>query len=378
MKIIAFMIIVFAAIQLQKVVFTALGLKKLEYMCGFSENEAHEGDEVFLVETVHNKKLLPVPWLKVDIHSSRWLEFAGVRSVITQDNRRVTSSFLLKSYQKVTRRWNLRCLKRGVFFTENVTLIWGDILGIGNDSAAVPVNARLIVYPEILNLEDMFIPANYVPGDTIVKRWIVDDPFMVSGAREYTERDPMNRVHWQATARHGKLMVRKSDFTSQLSLTVILNMQSVEYEYDRVMYRDKAELGIKVAATVLDRAARMGIPARLISNGHTVHDDKNMVYSSEAGGIEHIRGLMKILAELELKNLKDFDNFLEGVIPDIANSQVVLITSYMNRQTADSARYLRQNGNAVKIVLLDYISEAGKLPGDIDLFMLSGVDNIYA
>ena len=32
-----------------------------------------KGDRIKVIEIVHNSKLLPVPWLKVDIHTSRWL-----------------------------------------------------------------------------------------------------------------------------------------------------------------------------------------------------------------------------------------------------------------------------------------------------------------
>jgi hypothetical protein len=110
MDVIALVIILLLALWLQMLVFSGRVFKRLDYRCEFSVKEAHEGDSIYLVETVYNGKLLPIPWLKVDIHSSRWLDFAGTCSVITQDSRRVTSSFILKSYQKTTRRWKLKCL----------------------------------------------------------------------------------------------------------------------------------------------------------------------------------------------------------------------------------------------------------------------------
>ena len=141
------------------------------------------------METVYNGKLLPVPWLRVDIHTSRWLEFARTCSVIAQENRHVTSSFVLRSYQKITRKWKLKCLK-GVFHTENVTLVSGDLLNFSNVSEAMPVNATLIVYPQIIELEELFVPVSLQQGDRVVNRWIIDDPFIVAGVREYAPGDP--------------------------------------------------------------------------------------------------------------------------------------------------------------------------------------------
>jgi hypothetical protein len=226
MDVIALLIILLAVLWLQAYVLGNYAFRKLDYECKFSVSEAHEGDTIYLVETVYNGKLLPVPWLKVDIHTSRWLDFAGTCSVIAQDDRRVTSSFLLKSYQKTTRKWKLKCVKRGIFHTENVTLIGGDLLNLCNISDALPVNMTLTVYPEIVDLDEIFVPVNLLQSDKVVSRWIIDDPFMFSGIREHTPGDPMNRIHWPATARSSKLMVRKNEFTSQQNLTVILNMQS--------------------------------------------------------------------------------------------------------------------------------------------------------
>ena len=141
MDVIALVIILLLALWLQMLVFSGCVFRRLDYRCEFSAKEAHEGDSIYLVETVYNGKLLPVPWLKVDIHSSRWLDFAGTCSVLAQDSRRVTSSFILKSYQKTTRRWKLKCLKRGVFNTENVTLVSGDLLNFSIVSIPVPCRA---------------------------------------------------------------------------------------------------------------------------------------------------------------------------------------------------------------------------------------------
>lgn len=369
MEVIALVIIVAVVVILQSVIITKFVPYRLDYKCYFSTEQAHVGDELFLVETIHNRKLLPVLWLKVDIHSSKWLDFAGANSVIAQDDRRVTSNFYVGGYKRITRKWKLRCLKRGIFPIENATLVWGDMLGFDTGSAAVPVGASLTVFPELIDLEKTFVSLNYLQGDTIVKRWVVDDPFLVSGVREYTAADPLNRIHWRATAREGRLMVKKNDFTSQMSLTILLNIQTIEYEMSQVVDRDIAELGIKTAATLIDRSLRMGFPVRFGTNACIPPDDDS-VFTDRASGREHASMILKLLAGMKLKSRKNFDVFLEDVYSGIGTDDVVIITAYLNGSICYYARQLIKQRNNVRIILLSSSVNVGDLPDDLDIMTM--------
>jgi len=371
MDVIALLLILAFAFWLQIQIFCRFALDKLEYNCEFSVSEAHEGDTISVVETVYNGKLLPVPWLRAEIHTSKWLDYAGTCSVIAQENRHVTSSFILRSYQKTTRKWKLKCLKRGIFNTENVTLVSGDLLNFSTVSAAVPVNAKLIVYPEIIDLDRLFVPANPLQSDRVVNRWLIDDPFLVSGAREYAPGDPLNRIHWPASAKTGKLMVRKNEYTSQQNLTIFLNMQSQIYEYFDTINKTKAELGIKVAATLLDDALRDGIPVRFVTNGCTQADAKEPIITGEAAGRDHIVSILRILAGLIMKNVKDFSAVLETMSDDITDSDVVIITAYLTEQICIQADRIAAAGSKVTILLLDTIYENGAKPRIADLYVLA-------
>jgi hypothetical protein len=371
MDVIALAIIFGVCLWLQVFLFCTYVFHKLEYKCEFSVSEAHEGDSIYLVETVCNRKLLPVPWLKVDIHTSRWLGFAGTCSVVAQDSRRVTSSFILKSYQKTTRKWKLKCLKRGVFTTENVTLVGGDLLNYQVVSRAVAVNATLMVYPEIVDLDEVFIPVNLLQSEKTVRRWIVDDPFMVAGARDYSPGDPLNRIHWNASAKTGRLMVRKNEFTSRQSLTVLLNMQSQLYEYADTINKQMAEFGIKVAATLFDSALREGTPVRFATNGCTSPDARRAISTGEAADKDHITELFKILARLLMKNVKDFEGLLDDEMSNVENKEIIIISAYLSRRMCEQADMMAEAGNTVSILLLDTAFEAGARPEKAELFVLA-------
>ncbi|MDP4093331.1 MAG: DUF58 domain-containing protein [Bacillota bacterium] len=375
MKVIVLVLLVILVIVLQDRILRRTATRKLDYECRFSKQEAYEGEILYLQETVQNRKFLPVPWLKVDIHTSCWLDFAGTNSVVTQSGRRVSSSFVLGARKKVIRNWKVLCLKRGLFTIENVTFVWGDLLGTSNSSAAKSVKSSLMVYPSPVNLENILVPLNYLQGDTIVKRLIIDDPFLVSGIREYSGYDPMNRIHWQATAKAGRLMVKKNDFTSQHKIQVILNIQSSEYEFDEVFDKPMIELGIKVAATVFDRAHRLGIPISFNCNG-CLYDtpDKTIQTDIEAGN-QHFQRLMKILAMLELKKVVDFDNFISDFENRSGDSEIIVITSYINDNIFNAIRKIGRFRNNLKIFILDRCVSTKGIPGDMDVYILNGTED---
>ena len=76
MEIIAILLIAGAAIILERVIFARYVLRDLTYTVHFSTSEAMEGDTVEIVEEIVNNKRLPVPWVKTELSTSRWLEFA--------------------------------------------------------------------------------------------------------------------------------------------------------------------------------------------------------------------------------------------------------------------------------------------------------------
>ena len=46
------------------------------------------------------------------------------------------------------------------------------------------------------DIEDVLADKNSFTGDVVVRRWIVEDPFMMRGVRAYTSSDPYNHINY--------------------------------------------------------------------------------------------------------------------------------------------------------------------------------------
>ena len=205
MEFVAIAAVVIGLFLLQNRLYKTYAFKNLEYSCTLSTNECYEGDEIELVEEIVNKKWLPLPWLKAEITTSRWLSFAGAQSGVTDSTRFVPSFFSVRGYSKVTRRWKVKCLKRGDFGIEQVVLITTDLLGYSNLSRPGGGGARVLVLPKAIESGALTVAPRYLTGDVMVKRQLLADPFYISGVREYTGFEPMSRIHWPATAQQQRL-----------------------------------------------------------------------------------------------------------------------------------------------------------------------------
>ena len=63
----------------------------------------------------------------------------------------------------------------------------------------------LLVYPEIAPLEGYDLASRMPLGEIRMTHRLFEDPTRIAGVRAYEAGDPLNRVHWRATARTGSL-----------------------------------------------------------------------------------------------------------------------------------------------------------------------------
>ena len=367
MTLLAVLVLLILAVWLQGLVFRKFSFRKLRYTCRFSTSEAMEGDEIALIEEVENRGLLPLPWLKAELTSSRWLEFADSQSLVTEETRFVPSFFMMKPHHKVTRRWKVRCLKRGIYDLKKVVLVTTDLLGGCSPSQMVDVNARLTVLPAPADLTLDFRTPKHMIGDVIVRRHLLFDPFLIAGVRAYTPGDTMNRIHWLATARQGELMVHNNEYSAGQSLSVILNIQSRPYEKDGVIDKDKIEDAIRLAAGYFDSTLRTGIPVRFLCNAGPLHS-REAVVTEEYHGREHVNELMRRLAALPLSSTENFPTFLGTTCRDINSSDIVILTCYANADIFAYATQKQAMGSNVKLIHIGSLPDTVEPPDDLPVF----------
>ncbi len=267
----------------------------IDYKVTVSTEEAFEGEDIFVYEELSNDKYIPLPYAKVDTTLPKGLAFRiteyDKRTGKPKDTltERVGSVFVLKSKEKIRRRWRVNCRTRGVYTVGGATLVANDLFGMNPSSKGYVCESNksntVVVLPRTVDLEEHFTSSFYHSGDVIKNHSLLTDPLRIAGAREYTTFDPMNKINWKQTAVHGKLMVNNEEFTQRHRFNIMLNMNSRDIELHPIYPSspDSVEMCITVCASILDRISRENVPVRLISNTppEAVHED----FRADADGI---------------------------------------------------------------------------------------------
>lgn len=340
MELIAILIIVGAVLFAEQLLYRKLALKNVEYRVDFNVSEAFEGDTIEIVEEVINNKWLPIPWLKTELSTSRWLEFTGSAAARGSDARFVPSVFALKPYQKCTRTRKAVALKRGVFVLESTSLIASDILGLASVSKSVCTNKTVRILPAPYEVDEGELSKEELYGEIITRRFICEDPFIVSGSKEYSGREPMNRIHWGNTARQSKLMVFNNEFSTANRAVILMNMQKSPEGDPRPLMTADAETMIKAAAFLLDMYAERNISVSFGTNGSGC-----MLVEGGTSDEDYIK-ILRIMAELDETCDTDFGRFM-GCIGFDGITDIIIMTAYITDEMLTAAEKEKHMGRNV-------------------------------
>ncbi|MFF2030203.1 DUF58 domain-containing protein [Arthrobacter sp. NPDC058192] len=127
--------------------------------------------------------------------------------------------------------YHLRSAKRGQFVIGPVTAEFSDPFGLSFHRHAIDDGDLLTVTPAAVELPETGLAGargNDGVTATRIRANPSDDDVMT---REYRHGDPMRRVHWAATARHGSLMVRQEESVTTPEATIILDHRLSAYPH---------------------------------------------------------------------------------------------------------------------------------------------------
>ena len=267
----------------------------VEFSQRLSTQRGFTGDEVTLEVQLANLKILPLPWLRVSIEVPGELSFAAGPTARGSSSNRRTLSFglALGPYHRVTRRYTLRCDRRG-FYTFGPTKVEaGDLFGFFRREVRFEQREHLTVYPRMVPLEKLSIPSKELFGDVRVRRHLFEDPVLVASTREYVAGDPLKRIHWASSARTGQLRTKVFDPTTAVDAALFFDIRTVPpplWGYDEQLL----ELGLLTAAAIASHAHEHDIRLGLYVNQGSPTTDRMIQIPPS----DHPDQLMRVLEAL--------------------------------------------------------------------------------
>jgi uncharacterized protein (DUF58 family) len=226
-------------------------LDKLSYRRSFSETRAFWGDTVSVELTAENAKPLPISRLDVSEIVSSHISIPGheLGRPIDASGRLFETLFSLGMYERVTHRFTLECTSRGWHRFGPVTIQAHDPFGMVSRSTTLGDREGVLVYPRMVPMTELVVPARQPLGDMKPATPLVEDPMRMSGVRPYVPGDSPRRIHWRASARTGELQTRVFEPSASPVAAIFLDTITFSHLWEG-QSSSRLELLVVVAASM--------------------------------------------------------------------------------------------------------------------------------
>jgi uncharacterized protein (DUF58 family) len=293
------------------------------------------GDQLREQFTLTNLGLLPVLWARVRDGSA----VPGYRA------DRVESAG-----PGSQRTWTIAgvCQRRGVFRVGPWDLQMADPLGFFEVIHHYPATTTIMVYPRAAHLPNLQLPRGRAPGRAAVSERAPAETISVGDLREYIPGDSLRRVHWRATAHHGRLMVREFDREPTGDLWLIVDMDAGVQAGQGA--EATQEYAVILAASLAAQFIRQG-ERRAV--GLLISGQQPAVLPPGRGQAQ-FWCILHALAEAEPAPDRPLAAFLDGARSILGSGRtLVVITPSQESAWAASVLALAVRGNAPAALLLD-------------------------
>src|SRR5262249_36228468 len=135
---------------------------------------------------------------------------------------------------------------------------------------SAPEPFSLLVSPKVVPIQGYALASRRPIGEVVLTHRLYEDPTRIAGVRGYEAGDPLNRVHWRATARTGQLQSKTYEPTTLSGATILLDFHETGYPAAREPYR--SELAVTAAASVATAFFERGQQAGLVSTARDAAD----------------------------------------------------------------------------------------------------------
>jgi uncharacterized protein (DUF58 family) len=328
------------------------------------QTRAFFGEEVPLTVEIINAKPLPLAWLEIeDVIPGGALSLTPAHSGPSHipGRRLLTILLSVRWYERVRRHYRLLCGARGLHVFGPATLRSGDVFGLASQETEIRGEDYLLVYPKIVPLERLGLPAGNPFGEAAVRQhWLFEDPLRTFGVREYRAGDSPRRMHWKATARAPTQapQVKLLEPTTTHRLHVLLNVSTSGQNWSWQGYDpDALEAAITTAASVASWATDHGFLVGLAANANLFHSSVGIRLppSRDPRQLMHI---LESLAMLVPMPTMAPDALVEGEARHLAyGTTVVMVTAEATPAVITSLRRLKRGGHQPALLLMTSVDQ---------------------
>lgn len=361
------------------------------------------GDSIDVAVAVRNESHLPVAWLLLeDSLPTEALTQQPPRLSVSGDRLRLTR---LGARSEETLQYTVNFLMRGYYQIGPLFLESGDLFGLHRRYRVATEPHFVSVLPRVVPLEGYDLASRHPVGEVRMTHRLFEDPTRIAGVRPYQTGDPLNRIHWRATARTGVFHSKSYEPSAVAGATIVLDFHQTGYSGRGAVH--KTELAVTTVASLANALHQMNQRVGFITNGRDAADRireegwnkefrTRALARSKAGmsarsdrlrpivietrrDAEQLPRILETLARLELTDGFTFAQLVSETGSRLPrNATVAAVLADVPPETALALSSLRQQGYAVTAALVVFDAprepDWAKLPDWASWLLAAGIE----
>lgn len=250
---------------------------------------AEPGEVVTWSGTVENRSRLPIPFVRLTESFPLQAKAAAEKAWLDSHcGRSATQWFVeekmsLAPRQSCTRQVNFSFPRRGAYQIGSCRLAAGDLLGF-KEACKNEDWQNIVIIPERSRQKPALDALGGFLGDISVRRFILEDPILTLGFRDYTGREPMKSISWTRTATAGSLQVKQFDHTAEQHVMILLNTEGAS--------AGELEECFRLMRSVCEALEQKKIPYGFRTNGNLPGPVGKVFWLAEGLGQRHMNTLL--------------------------------------------------------------------------------------
>jgi len=335
-------------------------LPNLTFERQFSEPGVWAGDSVDLIETISNHGFFPMLRVQVEAFIYNELRLVNFEPPKKDGMQFFGERFNIWSFMRIRRRHKIECLRRGYFIIESVSVPMKD------EDYFYSSPAEIYIYPKPLPIQAVAEAAGRMQGDDRAVRQLFQDPFTLSGVRDYRFGDSVSSINFKASSKtwmassasSSPLKVNARDFCANRKLAVYMDFHLERgCGIDGDHFHKRVEVGLSYCAAIIREAIYGGFQVAFYCNCKQ-KDGEMALRFPMASGEDHMVSIFKAMAQLLPADGASFAMLLDEAIEEsVSDTEIYVISLCPEEKKDERINTLRQMGNTVREILLSPIDE---------------------
>ena len=316
-----------------------------------SQNRVFMGEEVQLSISLINKKPVPLGKLETSDEIPIEIEMLDAEMVPSANPKthtlRHTTS--VAWYERIRWEYTIKCSQRGLYMMGPVHVESGDLFGFFNNEKTFPHQDYLLVYPKVVPLIELGMPALRPLGDVKGGLRIYEDSSRPSGLRDYQQGDPMKIVDWKASARMQHLQVRTYEPSTTVTIVLAVDVDTTAHYwegYSSINLERVTTAAASIATYVIERQYSLG----LFSNGTPMLADRPMKIAPSQSP-EQLTIVLEALATIRpIAMGQMWAQLAQNARQFPLGATLIIVTAFFQPEMTDVIYDLKSHGYKIVIV----------------------------